>query len=251
MYRGRSPPPDSRQTVGVKYLNPGTEVKDGPSAYLTTCLRNAATDALRKFSAAESTISLDGYDDVLPERCQEPPTGRGEPGDADQVAAEEDIRRELARLTGTGETAGEAPREVAVEAKGTLVHIYELEPGIVVAKIRTTDNEFDVHTAWPVRNALLEWLDDPGKATSVNIVIDLSGIDFIDSTALGVLVMFRFRLRLHGDWFSVVCPNQRPRRLLANTMLDTIFGVHASMDDALAAIRKYMRGPTSRFTWPR
>ena len=56
---------------------------------------------------------------------------------------------------------------------------------------------------------------------------------FVDSTALGVLI--EARTRLANRRFLLVGPGVETRRALEISGLDRHFGVHASLDEALAA----------------
>lgn len=64
------------------------------------------------------------------------------------------------------------------------------------------------------------------------LVIDLSGVTFIDSLGLGALIGFHKRARvLQGS--LVVVPSDAARRVLVATALDRVFVVRDSLDDAL------------------
>ena len=65
------------------------------------------------------------------------------------------------------------------------------------------------------------------------LVIDLTGVTFIDSLGLGALIGFHKRARvLQGS--LVVVPSQAARRVLAATALDRVFVIRETLDDALA-----------------
>jgi anti-sigma B factor antagonist len=90
--------------------------------------------------------------------------------------------------------------------------------------------ELDLYNAHVVREALLECCsEDPER-----LVIDLSGVQFIDSTALGVLVEARSRMA-NKRAFILAAPGMETRRALEVSGLDRHFAVHDSRDDALNA----------------
>ena len=90
--------------------------------------------------------------------------------------------------------------------------------------------ELDLYNAEPVRETLFDAAaKEPGR-----LVVDLSEVEFIDSTALGVLIEARSRLR-NRKAFLLAAPGLETRRALEISGLDRHFGIHASVDDALGA----------------
>jgi anti-sigma B factor antagonist len=67
------------------------------------------------------------------------------------------------------------------------------------------------------------------------IVVDLSGVDRIDSTGMGLLVRFLSRLRNKGGDLRLSSPSQFVRKLLAATRLDSVFLVYTSDYNAIAS----------------
>ena len=66
------------------------------------------------------------------------------------------------------------------------------------------------------------------------LIVDLSEVLFVDSTALGVLIEARSKLA-NRRGFLLVAPGVETRRALAISGLDRHFAVHDSLDEALAA----------------
>ena len=66
------------------------------------------------------------------------------------------------------------------------------------------------------------------------LVVELSGVTFIDSTGLGVLIEARTRLA-NRKAFLLVAPGLETRRALEISGLDRHFAVHDSLDEALSA----------------
>lgn len=90
--------------------------------------------------------------------------------------------------------------------------------------------ELDLYNAHEVRDVLL---DESGKAPA-RLVVELSRVTFVDSTALGVLIEARAKLP-NKRGFLVAGPQLETRRALEVSGLDRHFGVYDSVDDALAA----------------
>ena len=90
--------------------------------------------------------------------------------------------------------------------------------------------ELDLYNAPAVRAALEQASADGAE----RVVVDLSEVEFIDSTALGVLIEARSRFP-NRKAFVLAGPGLETRRALEISGLDRHFGVHSSVDEALAA----------------
>jgi anti-sigma B factor antagonist len=89
----------------------------------------------------------------------------------------------------------------------------------------------DLHIAPELKNRLGEVIDDGPSA----IVLDLSDATFLDSMALGVLLGAMKRLRAKGGRFRVVVPRAEIRRIFEMTLLDRVFELDVSRQEALFA----------------
>ena len=90
--------------------------------------------------------------------------------------------------------------------------------------------ELDLYNAPQVREALAGACADlPGR-----VVVDLSEVEFIDSTALGVLIEARTKLD-NRRAFLLAAPGLETRRALEISGLDRHFNVHQSVSEALLA----------------
>jgi anti-sigma B factor antagonist len=90
--------------------------------------------------------------------------------------------------------------------------------------------ELDLYNANVVREALLECCaESPDR-----LIVDLSAVKFIDSTALGVLIEARTRMP-NRKGFLLAAPGLETRRALEISGLDRHFSVHESLDDARSA----------------
>jgi anti-sigma B factor antagonist len=90
--------------------------------------------------------------------------------------------------------------------------------------------ELDLYNAHKVRSALAEATAD----TPERIVVDLSEVEFMDSTALGVLIEARTRLDNKAG-FLLAAPALETRRALEISGLDRHFSVHDTVPEALMA----------------
>ena len=90
--------------------------------------------------------------------------------------------------------------------------------------------ELDLYNAHVVRDALLDCCSEAPE----RLVVDLSEVKFIDSTALGVLIEARTRMP-NRRAFLLAAPGLETRRALEVSGLDRHFSVHESLDDALSS----------------
>jgi anti-sigma B factor antagonist len=70
-------------------------------------------------------------------------------------------------------------------------------------------------------------------AGKVNIIFDLSGVDYIDSTGLGSLVICFTSIKKAGGALKLLKLNKRNIELLVLTKLHTIFEVFSEEQDAV------------------
>lgn len=92
----------------------------------------------------------------------------------------------------------------------------------------------DVATAPTVRASLLEAADRGDH----QLVVDLTRVEFLDSTGLGALIGAQRRAKEAGGEIRLLVPDGQILRLLRITGLLKVFGVYSSLEDALAAKNK-------------
>ncbi|HET9732122.1 MAG TPA: STAS domain-containing protein [Acidimicrobiales bacterium] len=100
--------------------------------------------------------------------------------------------------------------------------------GFAVLAVR---GEVDVYTAPRLRERLVEMVSQGHH----KVVVDLEGVDFLDSTGLGVLVGGLKRLRSHDGDLTLVCTQRRILKVFEITGLTKVFSIHDSVEAATAA----------------
>ena len=88
--------------------------------------------------------------------------------------------------------------------------------------------EVDVYSAPRLREKLVELVSQGHR----QIVADLEGVDFLDSTGLGVLVGGLKRLRSHDGDLTLVCTQARILKVFEITGLLSVFRIFESVDQA-------------------
>ncbi len=94
----------------------------------------------------------------------------------------------------------------------------------------TATGELDSHAA-PTLEAIVGPLS---SRSGGELVVDLSGVAFIDSTGLGVLVATLKHVREADGRFDVVVATPRVLKVFTLTGLDVVIPLHGTLDAALA-----------------
>ena len=81
--------------------------------------------------------------------------------------------------------------------------------------------------------AFRDKITELNQAGTKNLVLNLAGVDFIDSTGLGALVMCNTTLRRSGGTIKLLNLNRRNIELLVMTKLATVFEIFNDEQDAV------------------
>lgn len=101
--------------------------------------------------------------------------------------------------------------------------------------------EIDIYTTPQFKEAVSAAIDENKPA----IVINMTQVTYMDSSGFGTLLSATKRLRpLDGALYLSGC-NESIQRMLQITRLNTIFGVYATEDEALAAAKSTPAGATA------
>jgi anti-sigma B factor antagonist len=92
--------------------------------------------------------------------------------------------------------------------------------------------EADPNSAPALKRELVQAIDRGTR----HVVVDLTETTFIDSTTLGILIGGAKRQRSRGGDVSLVCGDDDIRRIFEITLLDRIFTIDGSRDDALGRL---------------
>ena len=132
--------------------------------------------------------------------------------------------------TGVGAGIEHAMAEPASELDGVEFRMEEEypRPGAVVLAL---NGEADLHAAPELRDRVDTAIADGATV----LVVDLSDTTFVDSMTLGVLLGAMKRLRGRGGQLQLVVTRPDLRRIFEITLLDRVFPIHASREEALAA----------------
>jgi anti-sigma B factor antagonist len=116
------------------------------------------------------------------------------------------------------------------EAHRLLVDSCPVEDGVAVVRLR---GEADLHTAPMLREALNDAIEGlPGT-----LIVDMTGVTFIDSMMLGVLLSATRRARPNGTQLRIVVDDPHVRRIFELTLLDHVMELYPSVEVAREAPR--------------
>ena len=90
------------------------------------------------------------------------------------------------------------------------------------------EGEIDVYTAPNLKEGLVEQIE----SGCVNILIDLEGVTFIDSSGLGVLVGGLRRAKENSGAIRLVCSRDNVLKIFRITGLDKVFPIFTDAQEA-------------------
>jgi len=96
--------------------------------------------------------------------------------------------------------------------------------------------EVDLHTAPQLRAALDSAVARAVGSDAGDVLVDLSGVGFMDSTGLGELVGAHKALEREDRRLHLVVGTDRVARLITLTALDEVLEVHPDRSSALASL---------------
>jgi anti-sigma B factor antagonist len=101
-------------------------------------------------------------------------------------------------------------------------------PGATVIVI---GGEIDVYTAPELREKLSTLIE----RGTYRLILDMEGVEFLDSTGLGTLISGLKKVRAHDGSIDIVCTQSRILRIFNITRLDKVFDIYDTVGDAQVA----------------
>jgi anti-sigma B factor antagonist len=98
------------------------------------------------------------------------------------------------------------------------------------SSVVTLRGEIDVYTAPRLRQALIDLVEEG----ATDIVVDMSAVEFLDSTGLGVLVGGLKRVKSQEGELKLVVSQDRIMKIFDITGLAKVFPMFGSLDEAVA-----------------
>lgn len=92
------------------------------------------------------------------------------------------------------------------------------------------NGELDMNNAMDFKEDIRNNFVQQGK---VNIILDLSQVNYMDSMALGVLISLQRSCRMNGGTLVLCGLESNLRRIFKMTMLDSVFSIRETVEEAL------------------
>ena len=122
---------------------------------------------------------------------------------------------------------GKPPIQTRAEVDGLVFRMRTVPLGAGV-QVLSAEGELDLHTT--------EQLDDAlGSTDHSRVILDLTEVPFVDSTALGTILASMKKMRADDRELIVVAGNPVVARALSITGLDRVFSVHHSLAEAITS----------------
>ncbi|MFJ8011281.1 STAS domain-containing protein [Streptomyces sp. NPDC096339] len=102
------------------------------------------------------------------------------------------------------------------------------------ATLVVVSGELDVYAAAPFRNTVVDLI----QLGHCRLVLDLDGVDFLDSTNLGVVVTSLKRTWDRGGGVALVITNPHMMKHFTLTGLTRVFTIHDTVAQALEALAR-------------
>jgi anti-sigma B factor antagonist len=99
--------------------------------------------------------------------------------------------------------------------------------------------EIDIYTAPLFKQAVVKLVSEGNN----DVIIDLSGVTFMDSSGFGTLLGATRRLRPSGGGLHLAGANSTIQRMLRLTRLDSIMRVYGSAEEAASAVNSSGNSP--------
>ncbi len=167
-------------------------------------------------------LALDGDDDpalVI----------RLEVGELERGHGRASIRRAVSAGGTTGMPAG--PMTESAPMVGSDQFRIDVERPVAGTAVVSVTGDADLHSAPELRDRLGELVDEG----TTRVVVDLTETTFVDSMTLGVLLGSMKRLGTAGGRLELVVSRPDIRRIFEITMLDRVFELYPSREQALEA----------------
>src|ERR1700740_760417 len=108
------------------------------------------------------------------------------------------------------------------------LNVHSEPPGFTVIEV---SGEIEGSTAPKLREKLISLVE----AGSYQLIVDMEGVEFLDSTGLGVLVGGLKRVRAHDGGIDLVSTQGRILRIFRITGLNRVFSIFDTVAEAMAA----------------
>lgn len=109
---------------------------------------------------------------------------------------------------------------------GKLEVVVREEAGVGIIE---ASGEIDVYNSAEIKKLVDAYI---ARGTN-NVLIDMSGVDYLDSSTISVLLAERERLKSSGGRLKLLGLQESPRKVFEIAKIDTIFDIYDNEEEAL------------------
>ncbi|MDP8248028.1 MAG: STAS domain-containing protein [Candidatus Tritonobacter lacicola] len=109
---------------------------------------------------------------------------------------------------------------------GKLEVVVREESGVGIIE---ASGEIDVYNSGEIKKLVDAYI---ARGTS-NILLDMRGVDYLDSSTISVLLVERERLTSHGGRLKLLGLQENPRKVFEIAKIDSIFDIYDNEEEAL------------------
>ncbi|MDH5382502.1 MAG: STAS domain-containing protein [Cyclobacteriaceae bacterium] len=84
---------------------------------------------------------------------------------------------------------------------------------------------------------IIEQVNEAQQKGIIRCIVDISGLRYINSSGIGVLITILTKFRNKGGEIYLVNPSESVKKLLIITKLNAIFNISESLEEALKSIK--------------
>lgn len=109
---------------------------------------------------------------------------------------------------------------------GKLEVVVREESGVGIIE---ASGEIDVYNSGEIKKLMDAYI---ARGTS-NILLDMRGVEYLDSSTISVLLVERERLILHGGRLKLLGLQENPRKVFEIAKIESIFEIYDNEEEAL------------------
>ncbi len=96
------------------------------------------------------------------------------------------------------------------------------------------DEEIEVYNISEIKEVLFDIIDKGNR----RLVMDMSRVEYIDSSGLGVMVSVLKKVKHAEGKLVLISPKSSVKQILSLTNLDKVFNIQDNLENAVEAVRR-------------
>ncbi len=96
------------------------------------------------------------------------------------------------------------------------------------------DEEIEVYNISEIKEVLFDIIEKGNR----KLIMDMSKVEYIDSSGLGVLVSVLKKVKVSEGKLVLISPKSSVKQILSLTNLDKVFNIQDTLENAVDAVRR-------------